>query len=315
MKIIRSDRGGEYYEKYDETGQHPGPFAKFLERYGICSQYTMPGTPQQNSMVERRNPTLIKMVRCMLSNSSLPISLWMFALKTAMYLQNRVSSKAVPKTLFELWTGRKPSLRHLHIWGCPAEVRIYNPQEKKLDSRTNSGYSIGYPEKSKGYRFYCPNHSTRIVETENARFIENGEVSGSFEPRNVEIQEVRVQVSLSSTSSNVVVPQIVERHYNLPEQQINDQTRHIEVATDEPALNEPQEITLRRSQRQRRPAISDDYVIYLQESEFDLGIADNDPVSFSQAIGSANSDKWLDAMKDELKSMEHNEVWDLVELP
>ena len=51
--------------------------------------------------------------------ASLPISLWTYALKTAMYLQNRVPSKAVQKTPFELWMGRKPSLRHLHVWGCP----------------------------------------------------------------------------------------------------------------------------------------------------------------------------------------------------
>ena len=47
------------------------------------------------------------------------------------YLLNRVPSKAVRKTPFELWTGMKASLRHLHVWGCVAEVRVYNPQEKK----------------------------------------------------------------------------------------------------------------------------------------------------------------------------------------
>ena len=145
-----------------------------------------------------------------MSNSSLPVSLWMHALKTAMYLLNRVPSKAVPKTPFELWTGRKPSLRHLNVWGCPAEVKIYNPHEKKLDSRTTSGFFIGYPEKSKGYRFYCPSHSTRIVETGNARFIENGEISGSLEPRKVEIREIRVHVPLPNISSQVVVPTVVE---------------------------------------------------------------------------------------------------------
>lgn len=149
------------------------------------------------------------MVRSMLSNSSLPPSLWMYALRTVVYLLNRVPSKAVPKTPFELWTGRKPSLRHLHVWGCPTEVRVYNPQEKKLDSRTISGFFIGYPEKSKGYRFYCPNHSTRIVETENATFIENDEVSGSEEPCNVGIKEVRVQIPLPCTSFKFVVPEAV----------------------------------------------------------------------------------------------------------
>ena len=45
VKNIRSDRGGEYYGIYDGLGQHPGPFAKLLEKHGICAQYTMPGTP------------------------------------------------------------------------------------------------------------------------------------------------------------------------------------------------------------------------------------------------------------------------------
>ena len=64
-----------------------------------------------------------------------------------------------------------------------------------MDSITINDFVIGYLEKSKGYRFYCPNHSTRRVEIGNARFIENGEVSGSEEPRKVEIKEVRVSVS------------------------------------------------------------------------------------------------------------------------
>ena len=102
----------------------------------------MLGTPQQNGVLERRNRTLMDMVRSMLGNSSLPVSLWMYALKTAMYLLNRVPSKAVQKTPFELWTGRKPSLRHLHVWGCQVEIRVYNPHEKKLDARTISGYFI-----------------------------------------------------------------------------------------------------------------------------------------------------------------------------
>ena len=45
MKIVRSDRGGEYYGRYDESGEHLGPFAKFLEKHGICTQYTMTDTP------------------------------------------------------------------------------------------------------------------------------------------------------------------------------------------------------------------------------------------------------------------------------
>ncbi|KAA0048520.1 Retrovirus-related Pol polyprotein from transposon TNT 1-94 [Cucumis melo var. makuwa] len=106
---------------------------------------------------------------------------------------------------------------------------------------------------------------------------------------------------------------VVDSVNNPQEQQINGQTPHDDVITNEPVTEGPQEIELRRSVRSRRSAISDDYVIYLHESEFDLSI-DNDPVSFSQAIKGDNSAKWLDAMKEELKSMNDNEVWDLVEL-
>lgn len=49
-KIVRSDRGGEYYGRYTEKGQAPGPFAKFLQEEGIVHQYTMPSTPQQNDV-------------------------------------------------------------------------------------------------------------------------------------------------------------------------------------------------------------------------------------------------------------------------
>jgi hypothetical protein len=75
----------------------------------------------------------------------------------------------------------------------------------------------------------------------------------------------------------------------------------------------PQE-PLRKSQRERKSAISDDYIVYLTEEGCDLGHGD-DPISFKQAIMSRNSSQWLEAMNDEMKSMEINEVWYLVELP
>ena len=115
---MSSDRGGEYYGRYTENGQAPGPFAKFLQEHGIVAQYTMPGSPNQNGVVERRNWTLLDMVRGMLSNSNLPKSLWAEALKTVVYILNRVPTKAVPKTPFELFKGWKLSLKHMGVWGC-----------------------------------------------------------------------------------------------------------------------------------------------------------------------------------------------------
>ena len=73
----------------------------------------------------------------------------------------------------------------MRVWGCSSEVRIYNPQEKKLDPRTINGYFIGYAERSKGYRFYYPSHNTRIVESRNAKFLENDLISGSNQTKNI----------------------------------------------------------------------------------------------------------------------------------
>ena len=46
VQVVRSDRGDEFYGKFNESGQCPGPFAKFLKSIGICAQFTMPDTPQ-----------------------------------------------------------------------------------------------------------------------------------------------------------------------------------------------------------------------------------------------------------------------------
>ena len=69
---------------------------------------------------------------------------------------------------------KKPSIKHLHIWGCPAEARPYRPHERKLDSRTISCYFVGYVERSRGYKFYDPTLRS-IFEMGNARFLEEVE--------------------------------------------------------------------------------------------------------------------------------------------
>jgi len=83
---------------------------------------------------------------------------------------------------------------------------------------------------------------------------------------------------------------------------------------DEQRIDEPQVIPLRRSERQRRPSITNDNVVYSVKHECDLSIDEN-PVSFRQAMKSNNSKIWFDDMKQELKSMDDNKVWDLVKLP
>ncbi|RVW90199.1 Retrovirus-related Pol polyprotein from transposon TNT 1-94 [Vitis vinifera] len=264
----------------------------------------MPGSPDQNGVAERRNRTLLDMVRSMLSSSKLPKFLWTEALKTTVYILNRVPTKVVPKMPFELLKGWKPSLQHMRVWRCSFEVRIYNPQEKKLDPRTISGYFIGYAEKSKGYRFYCPSHSIRIVESRNAKFLEYDLVSGSDQFRNI-VSDIDHTKSQPSTSSDrlFIVHNTPQEFPDTSEQQVEPHTSLEDIGA-----------TLRRSTRTKRLAIPNDYVVYLQECDYNIG-AENDPESFSQAMSCKESELWYNAMKDEMSSMKCNNVWDLVELP
>jgi hypothetical protein len=116
IKLVRSDReGGEYYDRHTPYGKIPGPFVRFLQENGIVTQYFMPDESQQNRVAERRNHTLMDMVRSMLSYFTLPIGLWMEALKTVIHILNRVPSKSVSKTPYELWTGHKSSLNYIRV--------------------------------------------------------------------------------------------------------------------------------------------------------------------------------------------------------
>jgi len=94
LKVVKFGHDGEYYGKYDRSGeQRPWPFALFLKKSGIVSQYTLLGKPSMNGVVEQRNQTLKDMVRSMINHSFLPKSLSGEALKTIVYILNRVRSK------------------------------------------------------------------------------------------------------------------------------------------------------------------------------------------------------------------------------
>ena len=154
LKTLRSDRGGEYLDI---------EFKDYLLEHGILSQLTAPGTPQQNGVSERRNRTLLEMVRSMMSYSSLPFSFWGYALQTAAYILNVVPSKSVQKTPLELWSGRKPSLRHFRIWGCPAH--LLKGKTGKLEPKIEVCLFVGYPKGTRGGLFYSHQDKKVFVST------------------------------------------------------------------------------------------------------------------------------------------------------
>ena len=87
----------------------------------------------------------------------------------------------------------------------------------------------------------------------------------------------------------------------------------VEVIVLEEQTQQPQEqMPLRRSTRERRNVVPDDYIVFLQEHEDIDGLVEGDPINFHQAMQDFNSKKWIDAMNEEYKSMQDNQVWDLI---
>ena len=82
---------------------------------------------------------------------------------------------------------------------------VYNLYKNKLDPRIVSGHFIGYAKRSKRFMFYCPSHLLRIVESINARFIENDENNGSNQPWNIIFEEIQDFESTHESLSKIVV--------------------------------------------------------------------------------------------------------------
>ena len=133
IKAIQSDCGDEYLL---------GDFKDYLIQNEIVSQLTAPGTPQQNGVVKRKNRSLLEMTRPMISYLTLPISFWAYARKTASHILNLVLSKSIPNTPKELWSGHKPSMKYLHIRGCPTHV--FKEKSNKLEAKTEVCMFLGY---------------------------------------------------------------------------------------------------------------------------------------------------------------------------
>lgn len=110
IKKLRSHNGIEYTA---------GEFKKICEQEGIQHQFTLPYSPQQNGVSERKNGTVMEMAWCLLFEKGLPKSFWAEAVNTSVYLLNLLPTKALNgKTPFEAWFERKPSMEQLRIFGC-----------------------------------------------------------------------------------------------------------------------------------------------------------------------------------------------------
>nr|GFB66424.1 putative ribonuclease H-like domain-containing protein [Tanacetum cinerariifolium] len=136
VKVIRCDNRTEF--KNSDLNQ-------FCGLKGIKREFSVPRTPQQNGIAERKNKTLIEAARTLLADSLLPIPFWAEAINTACYVQNRVLvTKPHNKTLYELLNGRLPSIGFMRPFGCPVTILNTLDHLGKFQGKVDEGFLVGY---------------------------------------------------------------------------------------------------------------------------------------------------------------------------
>ncbi|CAI7831119.1 unnamed protein product [Closterium sp. NIES-54] len=164
---FHSDGGGEFFNH---------SLSSYCSSHGIRQTSTLPHSPEQNGVTERRNRTLMEITRCLLTHASAPRSLWSYALVHATLLSNlRPHSLRPTITPFQLWTGRQPSACPLRMWGCVAHVFV-NPADRarqggKLAPETQLCAFIGINSDCPGYLFYAPS-SEQLICSQDVIFDE-----------------------------------------------------------------------------------------------------------------------------------------------
>jgi len=143
IKVLGSDNGGEHVSS---------AFEALHNENGTSHQTTVPNTPQQNGIAERLNRVLVQMKRTMMRHKDVDQELWAVAIKTAVYVKNRVTSRALPvcKTPHELWTVNKPDVSRMRVFGSTSWVVLHkNHIDSKFGEKAAKGIIFGSPDGSK----------------------------------------------------------------------------------------------------------------------------------------------------------------------
>ena len=284
LKTLRTDRGGEFTSK---------KFTEFCKVEGVERHLTAPYTPQQNGVVERRNRTVMSTARSLLKSMQVPTNLWGEAVRHAVYLLNRLPTKVLGDcTPYQAWTGKRPQLEHLRVFGCIAHVKIVGSHLKKLDDRSQVMVYLGVEDGSKAHRFLDP---------------ACGKIRVS---RDVVFEEEK---KWEWCNDNELVQNSVE--FGILQ---DDDVTESENATATPS-------SARRQESSDGPTTEDGPIkfrsladIYAEAPLVEMNpdellfLTTDEPTTYHEA---ATEEAWNEAMKKELESIEKNKTWELTDLP
>ena len=290
VKTLMTDGGAEF----DNAGVR-----KVLN--GIEHRLAMPYTAEQNGSAERENRTLVEAARSMLAAKELPKKLWAEATMTASYVLNRTGKSSVEgMTPYELWYNRKGAIDHLRIFGTECFIHTPKVKRQKWDTKSVKGLLTGYTGNKDGYRVWIPG-TDYVYQSHDVKF--KGEEIVT--PKAEFVMLSREPHGDESVKADVKQEDITGENANESE---NESTE-----VEEPVTGFEMD-RLRSRSALKKPPWLDSYATAVTTGEAMTVISD-EPSTYSEAMQSTDSNKWQEAMKEEMLSLEENNVWNLVTLP
>jgi hypothetical protein len=294
----------------------------------------------------------MEMARAMMKSMSVPGKFWGEVVRHAIYLLNRIPTKALSdQTPFEAWYKKKPHLGHLRVFGCLAHVKPAVPYTKKLEDRSSHMVYFGVEEGSKAHRMSDPLNKKIVVSRDvifeesvqwkwgsvldvptNEFTIEDEALAGNsdwgagiagggvMQPGG-EVPIVVIDSNSSARSGARVVPN---------ELQSSDGATELLAGGGTPSLAGPMQVgehsasgsTTENENKDSPPMHYRNLAnIYDNTSEVKLELDSEgetllakveEPTSYSEAAGNP---EWELAMENEIQSIVKNKTWTLTELP
>ena len=323
VKCIRSDNGTEFTSN---------AFESLLIKHSIKHEKSAPYSPHQNGTIERAWRSLFEMARCMHLESKLPKYLWTYSLMSTVYIRNRCFNNRLGITPYEVFTGRRPNVSNMYIFGSTCYA--YVQEKKKLDARSSKGIFVGYDKSSPSYLVYFP-ESDVIKKVRCVRFTNVIDINKPEERSN----DVSLQFDDPIFKQEPVYVNDYEKVYsdvckkNNPD--VNRPNEIAESANDvnfDDECNLPVDIPINErlgvennsnrypARERRKPEYLNDFVVGNDVDDVDFVnyccyTLTDVPKTYHEAVTSKNADLWQIAMQDEISALRENETYDLVPLP
>lgn len=310
IKILRSDNGGEFCS---------AEFEYYLKKNGIVHQKTNAYTPEQNGLSERNNRSIVEKARCLLFDGQFGKELWAEAVNTAVYLKNRSPATGLDNNItpYEVWTGRKPNLSHLRVYGSPVMVHVPKEKRQKWDKKAQKKYLVGYSENIKGYRLYDP--KTRSVTiARDVVFMEGRNEGGATVivdiPEEKDMQQRNEQESMNKSEEldQTITPNDDQDDptYNISSQIESSDDSFRSMNTDEEEIQDSEPVSDQQPVKRVRHQTK-----FYGVSNMCVESVTGEQITLGEALGGPEKEQWLQAMNNEMKSFSENDTWELVDRP